>query len=92
MACQNNHGEIVDRLLIAKADVNLQLKVGMTLIYIYTTLLHMGFWNTTHRAFASTLGVYWCSETLVLFKSLCVMLSISFDIMLKNPISYTDIS
>ena len=29
IACQNNHGEIVDRLLIAKADVNLQEEVQM---------------------------------------------------------------
>ena len=70
IACQENHGEIVDRLLIAKADVNLQLKVGMTYI-------HMGFWNATRREFASTLGVYWCSETLVLFKILCGIPSIS---------------
>ena len=28
IACQNNHGEIVDRLLSAKADINLQMKVG----------------------------------------------------------------
>ena len=27
IACQENHGEIVDRLLIAKADVNLQREV-----------------------------------------------------------------
>ena len=66
--CQENHGEIVDRLLIAKADVNLQQKVGMSYIYMYHTL-HMGFWNTTRGAFASTLGVYWCSETLVWFKN-----------------------
>ena len=65
VACQNNHGEIVDRLLIAKADVNLQRKVGMAYIIILRPLLYMGFWNTTRRA---TLGVYWCSETLVRFK------------------------
>ena len=29
MACQENHGEIVDRLLIAEADVNLQTEVGI---------------------------------------------------------------
>ena len=29
IACQENHGEIVDRLLIAKADVNLQTEVGI---------------------------------------------------------------
>ena len=34
VACQNNYGEIMDRLLIAKADVNLQMKVGMTYIII----------------------------------------------------------
>ena len=28
IACQENHVEIVDRLLSAKADVNLQTKVG----------------------------------------------------------------
>jgi len=28
IACQENHGEIVDRLLSAKADVNLQREVG----------------------------------------------------------------
>ena len=32
IACQNNHGEIVDRLLIAKADVNLQTEVRIVVI------------------------------------------------------------
>ena len=29
IACEKNHGEIVDRLLIAKADANLQKEVGI---------------------------------------------------------------
>ena len=32
IACQENHGEIVDRLLIAEADVNLQTEVGIVFI------------------------------------------------------------
>ena len=32
IACQENRGEIVDRLLIAKADVNLQTEVGIVVI------------------------------------------------------------
>ena len=46
VACQENHGEIVDCLLLAKADVNLQRKVGMT--YIYHTVRYTWDFGTLH--------------------------------------------
>ena len=57
IACQKNHGEIVDRLLSAKADVNLQKKVGKCNIYHHTVLLWLECWNTACRVVASTRGV-----------------------------------
>ena len=71
VACHNNHGEIVDHLLIAKADVNLQRKVGMT--FIYHTVTHEILEHVLHiQRLLPPWDIYnWCSETLVWFTNLC---------------------